>query len=112
MTAIIGVVMSATQSMVKPVDAPATEYVEIPEGSSSAAPVISPGPRVAKKRLTGPADLVWDNFVTLHLPISNVYDAMGVKRDIVFVRYEHDSVALIVQVLKKRHDLVAGSGIE
>src|SRR3954471_12731602 len=30
--------------------APATEYVEMPDGSSSAAPVMSPGPRPAKKR--------------------------------------------------------------
>src|ERR1039458_9692053 len=37
-----------------PKTAPATEYVEIPEGSSSAAPVISPGPRLAKNRGTSP----------------------------------------------------------
>src|ERR1017187_5696366 len=37
-----------------PKTAPATEYVEIPEGSSSAAPVISPGPRLAKNRGTLP----------------------------------------------------------
>jgi len=30
--------------------APATEYVEMPEGSSSAAPVMSPGPSSEKKR--------------------------------------------------------------
>jgi hypothetical protein len=30
--------------------APVTEYVEIPEGSSSAAPVMRPGPRPAKNR--------------------------------------------------------------
>jgi hypothetical protein len=32
-----------------------TEYVEIPEGSSSAAPVIKPGPRLAKNLPTLPA---------------------------------------------------------
>src|SRR5262249_57688039 len=31
-----------------PKAAPVTEYVEMPEGSSSAAPVVSPGPRSAK----------------------------------------------------------------
>ena len=44
-TAIIGVETSVSQSVEKPVVAPATEYVEMPEGSSSAAPVINPGPR-------------------------------------------------------------------
>jgi hypothetical protein len=48
-TAIIGVEINVSQSMEYPVDAPATEYVEIPEGSSSAAPVMSPGARTLKK---------------------------------------------------------------
>src|SRR6266852_689077 len=46
--AIRGNVSSAIHSVPYPYAAPATEYVEIPEGSSSAAPVISPGPRTAK----------------------------------------------------------------
>jgi hypothetical protein len=33
-----------------PNNAPATEYVEMPDGSSSAAPVTRPGPRSEKKR--------------------------------------------------------------
>ncbi len=49
MTAIIGVVIKASHSVERPVVAPATEYVEIPDGSSSAAPVIKPGPRLRKK---------------------------------------------------------------
>jgi hypothetical protein len=47
-TAIIGVVSRASHSIENPVLAPATEYVEMPEGSSSAAPVIKPGPRTEK----------------------------------------------------------------
>src|SRR5580765_4182930 len=35
---------SAVQSGAYPKAAPTTEYVEIPDGSSSAAPVIRPGP--------------------------------------------------------------------
>jgi hypothetical protein len=36
--------MSAVHSSLVPSSAPATEYVAIPEGSSSAAPVMTPGP--------------------------------------------------------------------
>ena len=42
--AISGHVRSAVQSSLVPSCAPATEYVAIPEGSSSAAPVMMPGP--------------------------------------------------------------------
>src|SRR5205085_4652073 len=52
--AIRGKVKSAIQSVEKPNDAPAIEYVPMPEGSSSEAPVMSPGPRRARKRLNGP----------------------------------------------------------
>src|SRR5438477_12274004 len=38
----------AVQSGAYPKRAPAIEYVEMPEGSSSAAPVIRPGPRLPK----------------------------------------------------------------
>jgi len=38
----------AVHSGAYPNEAPVTEYVEIPEGSSSAAPVISPGPNSEK----------------------------------------------------------------
>src|SRR5438552_10077190 len=50
---IIGNVISAVHSVAKPNDAPATAYVPMPEGSSSDAPVIKPGPRTIKKRLNG-----------------------------------------------------------
>jgi hypothetical protein len=40
--------MSAVQSRPYPKLAPVIEYVEIPDGSSSAQPVISPGPKSAK----------------------------------------------------------------
>ena len=43
--AIIGHVRSAVHSSLVPSCAPATEYVAIPDGSSSAAPVMIPGPR-------------------------------------------------------------------
>jgi hypothetical protein len=43
--AISGHVRSAVQRSLVPSCAPATDYVAIPEGSSSAAPVITPGPR-------------------------------------------------------------------
>jgi hypothetical protein len=41
---IIGTVINATQSRPKPRLAPAIEYVAMPDGSSSAAPVMIPGP--------------------------------------------------------------------
>src|SRR6187399_1094082 len=44
----------AVQSGAYPNAAPATEYVEMPEGSSSAAPVIRPGPRFEKNRWNWP----------------------------------------------------------
>src|SRR5947207_13657499 len=45
MAAISGKVAAAVQSKDVPTDAPATAYVAIPLGSSSEAPVTSPGPR-------------------------------------------------------------------
>src|SRR5258706_15827142 len=45
-----GHVTNAVQSMVVPSCAPAIEYVAIPEGSSSAAPVMRPGPRTDVNR--------------------------------------------------------------
>ena len=48
---------SAVQSGRYPNAAPATEYVEMPDGSSSAAPVIRPGPRFEKKRRNAGASL-------------------------------------------------------
>jgi len=42
--AIRGQVSNAVQSSLVPSCAPATEYVAMPDGSSSAAPVITPGP--------------------------------------------------------------------
>src|SRR5438105_2124481 len=47
-----GNVNKAVQSVAKPSEAPATAYVPMPEGSSSEAPVTSPGPSRLKKRLT------------------------------------------------------------
>src|SRR5712664_656760 len=51
--AINGQVNRAVQRVVKPSEAPATAYVPMPEGSSSDAPVISPGPSTFRKRLIG-----------------------------------------------------------
>src|SRR5712664_4780280 len=51
--AINGQVNRAVQSVVKPREAPATAYVPMPEGSSSDAPVTSPGPSTFRKRLIG-----------------------------------------------------------
>ena len=48
-----GKVNNAVQRVAKPNPAPATAYVPIPEGSSSDAPVINPGPSNLKKRFTG-----------------------------------------------------------
>src|SRR5437016_10321170 len=50
---IIGKVASAVQRIENPSDAPATAYVPMPEGSSSDAPVIRPGPRIFRNRLRG-----------------------------------------------------------
>lgn len=47
--AISGNEKSAVQSGAYPNEEPVTEYVEMPEGSSSAAPVIKPDPNSAKK---------------------------------------------------------------
>jgi len=51
--AISGQVISAVHSSEVPSCAPVMEYVAMPDGSSSAAPVINPGPRAPKKRLIG-----------------------------------------------------------
>src|SRR5450759_1520551 len=48
--AMSGQVRRAVQRRLVPSCAPAMEYVAIPEGSSSAAPVTSPGPSAEKKR--------------------------------------------------------------
>src|SRR5436190_6538599 len=48
--AMSGHVISDVQRSPVPSCAPAMEYVAIPEGSSSAAPVISPGPRESRNR--------------------------------------------------------------
>jgi hypothetical protein len=50
---IMGKVANAVQSVEKPSEAPATAYVPIPDGSSSEAPVIRPGPRIFRKRFRG-----------------------------------------------------------
>jgi hypothetical protein len=47
-----GHVMSALHRIVVPIFAPAIEYVAIPEGSSSAAPVMRPGPSAPNTRAT------------------------------------------------------------
>src|ERR671930_1284619 len=52
-THIIGNVNSAVHNIEKPSAAPACAYVPMPDGSSSEAPVISPGPRSRKNRLSG-----------------------------------------------------------
>src|SRR4051794_31248602 len=51
-TYIIGNVNNAVHSVEKPSAAPACAYVPMPDGSSSDAPVIRPGPRTRKNRLT------------------------------------------------------------
>jgi hypothetical protein len=57
-TAVIsGNVNNAIHNVEYPYAAPATEYVEIPEGSSSAAPVMMPGPKAAKVCRTEPGPL-------------------------------------------------------
>ncbi len=63
-----GKVITAVQSVVNPNAAPAVEYVPIPDGSSSAAPVISPGPSCRKNRriaLRGRLVFAFANFVDL-----------------------------------------------
>src|SRR2546430_2221581 len=51
--AISGNVISAVHRVLKPSVAPATEYVPMPDGSSSEAPVMSPGPRTFRNRTAG-----------------------------------------------------------
>jgi hypothetical protein len=55
--AISGKVIKAVQMKTRPNRAPACEYVAIPEGSSSDAPVTNPGPMALKYwRQIGPLD--------------------------------------------------------
>src|SRR6266508_3871865 len=51
---ISGNVRIAVHRVAKPSEAPAIEYVPIPEGSSSAAPVIRPGPSAFRNRFNAP----------------------------------------------------------
>src|SRR5579862_8554956 len=81
----------------------------MPEGSSSAAPVIKPGPRLPMKRRRA---LVGDGFVTLNLTVANMNHAMSVERDVVLVSDQDDGIAFVVQTLEERHDFVAGRGVE
>jgi hypothetical protein len=48
---IIGNVANAVHNMEDPNDALARAYVPMPDGSSSDAPVINPGPRILRNRL-------------------------------------------------------------
>jgi hypothetical protein len=47
-----GQVINAVHSNAVPCCAPAMEYVAMPDGSSSAAPVVNPGPKTEKNRRT------------------------------------------------------------
>src|SRR5512143_3828262 len=51
--AVSGKVKSAVQRVAKPNAAPAEAYVPMPEGSSSDAPVMNPGPRRPRNRFNG-----------------------------------------------------------
>ena len=55
--AISGQVMSAVHNSEVPNCAPTIEYVAMPEGSSSAAPAVTPGPRAEKNRRMRPSFL-------------------------------------------------------
>src|ERR1700690_1305230 len=50
---IIGSIATVVQSVAKPYWAPACAYVPMPDGSSSDAPVIRPGPRTLNARFSG-----------------------------------------------------------
>src|ERR1700749_4246105 len=86
----------------------------MPEGSSSAAPVIRPGPRQAMKRFgekPGPG-LVGNGFVAFNFTVANVNYAMGMKRDVVLVRNQDDGVSLIMKPLEEGHDFVSRRGVQ
>ncbi len=55
---------------------------------------------------------VFHRFILLHFSVADVDHAVGVQRDVVLMRHQHDSVAGAVQARKQRHDLVTGSGVE
>src|ERR1051325_7588970 len=57
-----------------PNKAPVTEYVDIPEGSSSAAPVIRPGPRSAKKSRTRRGETSSATFLPALFTLSVTFD--------------------------------------
>src|SRR5438067_7279769 len=92
----------------------------MPEGSSSAAPVIRPGPQLEMNCRTRPAlgvagsgsGLVGDGFVKLDFTVANMNYAMGMQSDVMLVRDQDDRVAFVMQALEQRHDLVAGGGVE
>ncbi len=51
--------------------------------------------------------ILLNGFVRSDLSVADVDDAVRVLRNVVFVRDENDGVALAVQVLEQRHDLLA-----
>src|SRR5207302_9342981 len=53
-----------------------------------------------------------DLFVPLYLTVANVNDTVSVHGDVVLMRYQDYRVALLVQALEQRHDLVAGGRVE
>lgn len=59
--------------------------------------------------------MVWlfpDRFVRSDFAITDVDDAVGVLRDVVFVGDKDDGIALPMQRLEKRHNFIARAGIE
>src|SRR5579871_2040514 len=55
---------------------------------------------------------LFDLLVLLHFPVADVDDAVRVQRDVVFVRHQHDRVALLKQPLEQPHDFVARGRVQ
>ena len=66
----------------------------------------------ARARGTNQLAVAGGGFVREDLAVADMHNAMRKLRDISFVRHEHDGIALGVQMVEERHDLLAGLGVE
>src|SRR5712692_6497236 len=79
--------------------------------STSARLVASDWASIAPGRLLR-ADSLFYSLVFFYFAVADVDDAVGVERYVVLMGDQHDGVALAVQALERRHDLVAGGAVE
>ena len=51
-------------------------------------------------------------FIRSDPAVTNTDDAPCSLRDILFVCYQNDSIALLIKFIKQKHDLITGSGVK